>query len=171
MIATIQHNGIDYPQFQSEGFAAKFAIPFAQQVCNGVGYDIGCNRKEWCYVDPSGVMAYPIDTAFHTAYDAYALPDMKVDYIFSSHCLEHLSDWVKAIDYWRSKLHKGGTLFLYLPDFSQSYWRVWHNRKHVHTFTPEILRAYLIDRGWDNIFVSGVDLNNSFMVMAQNGVK
>ena len=162
MIETIQHNNKDYPAFQSEGNAAKFAIPFALQVCKGVGYDIGCNRKEWCFPE-----AFPIDTTFNTAYDAYSLPEMNVDYIFSSHCLEHLPDWVKAIDYWASKIRKGGTLFLYLPHYSQTYWRPWHNRKHVHCFTPEILRDYLIDRGWNKVFTSGVDLNNSFMVIAE----
>lgn len=162
MIATIQHNNIDYPAFQAEGNAAKFAIPFALQVCKGIGYDIGCNRKEWCFPD-----AYPIDTTFKTPYDAYNLPEMQVDYIFSSHCLEHLPDWVKAIDYWRTKMKKGATLFLYLPHYSQTYWRPWHNRKHVHAFTPAMLHDYLIDRGWNKIFVSERDLNNSFIVMAE----
>lgn len=164
MIATIEHKGNKYPAFQGEGNAARFAIPFALQVCNGYGYDIGCNRKEWAL--PGAEM---IDPNICTAYDAMNLPkhDGGVDYIFSSHCLEHLPHWVDALDYWRTKLKDGGTLFLYLPDHSQTYWRSWSNRKHVHQFTPDILRDYLIDTGWNNVFVSGVDLNNSFMVMAE----
>lgn len=161
-IETIIHSGRHYPLFQSEGFAAKFAIPFARQVCKGEGYDIGCNRLEWCLPG-----AIPIDPLFSTAYDAYNLPDGEVDYAFSSHCLEHLPDWVKALDYWKQHIKAGGVLFLYLPDYSQTYWRPWHNRKHVHVFTPDIIRDYLKDRGWINIFVSGVDLNNSFMAMAE----
>lgn len=167
MIQVIQHNNTFYPAFQSEGFAAKFAIPFAQQVCFGEGYDIGCNRREWMFKTADGKEAMPIDPVICSGLDAYNLPPIKVDYIFSSHCLEHLPDWVKALDYWKEHLHRGGTLFLYLPDFSQTYWRVWHNRKHVHTFTPEIIKAYLVDRGWNNVFVSSVDLNNSFMAMAE----
>lgn len=162
MIQTIEHKGIEYPIYQSEGYAAQFAIPYAKHVCKGEGYDIGCNRKEWCLPD-----AIPIDPLFSTAYDAYSLPDKEVDYIFSSHCLEHLPYWVDALDYWETKIKSGGVLFLYLPDYSQTYWRPWHNRKHIHAFTPDIIRDYLKDRGWDNIFVSGVDLNNSFMAMAQ----
>lgn len=167
MIHIIQHGTTTYPKFQSEGFAAKFAIPFAQQVCKGTGYDIGCNRKEWLFKDGDGMEAIPIDPLFSKAYDAYSLPEIKVDYIFSSHCLEHLDNWVKALDYWETKLHRGGTLFLYLPHYSQSYWRPWHNMKHIHAFTPDMLRDYLNDRGWRNVFVSGADLNNSFMVMAE----
>ena len=166
MIHTLIHNNTRVPAFQAEGFAAKFAIPFAQQVCTGIGYDIGCNRPEWSYVDKDGQKSIPIDPLFSTAYDAYNLPDVRVDYIFSSHCAEHLPDWVKAFDYWQTKLHKGGVLFLYLPSYQSTYWRPWSNRKHIHIFTPEIIKDYLTDRGWENIFVSGIDLNNSFMAIA-----
>ena len=168
MIQVIQHNNQFYPAFQAEGFAAQFAMPFAQQVCRGTGFDIGCNRVEWSFKDVDGVASIPVDPSIHTAYDAYNLPEIKVDYIFSSHCLEHLRDWVEALDYWKTKLHKGGVLFLYLPDYSQTYWRPWHNRKHTHAFNPQIIKDYLTDRGWGNIFVSDIDLNNSFMAMANN---
>ena len=162
MIKTIEHNGNVYPAFQAEGFAAKFAIPFAQQVCKGVGYDIGCNRKEWAL--PGSVC---IDPAINPEWDAYNLPNGVSDYIFSSHMLEHVPDWVRCLDYWHTKLCTGGVLFLYLPDHSQSYWRPWNNRKHVHCFTPEIIKSYLVDNKWKDVFVSGVDLNNSFMAMAE----
>lgn len=166
MIHTIIHNNNRYPQFQAEGNAAKFAMAYAQQVCRGTGFDIGCNRSDWLFKDADGKEALPVDPVICKEYDAYNLPPIRVDYIFSSHCLEHVPDWVKALDIWQKSLHKGGTLFLYLPHYSQTYWRPWHNRKHIHAFTPEMLRDYLTDRGWNNIFVSNVDLNNSFMVMA-----
>lgn len=162
MIQTIEHNNVHYPAFQSEGFAAKFAIPFAQQVCKGYGYDVGCNRTEWALPG-----AEPIDPQICSEFHALNLPPLTVDYIFSSHMLEHVPNWVDVLDYWQTKIRRGGTLFLYLPDYSQSYWRVWSNRKHIHTFNPEMIRQYLKDRGWNKIFVSGVDLNNSFMAMAE----
>ena len=93
----------------------------------------------------------------------------ELDYIFSSHCLEHLHDWVNVLDYWTSKLKNGGTLFLYLPDYSQVYWRPWNNRKHLNIFTPEIITDYMKDTGYTNVFKSGVDLNNAFMVMGEKG--
>ena len=71
------------------------------------------------------------------------------------------------MDYWFEHLKDGGTLFLYLPDFSQEYWRPWNNRKHKHVFTPNIIRDYMIDRGYKNVFVSGVDLNNSFIAVGE----
>jgi SAM-dependent methyltransferase len=162
MIETISHGGNQYPRFQSEGFAAQFAIPFALKICHGEGYDIGCNRPQWCLPG-----AYGIDPAINGTYDAMHLPDKQVDYIFSSHCLEHLDNWVDALDYWATKIRKGGVLFLYLPDYSQSYWRPWWNRKHIHIFSPDIIRQYLNDLGWKNVFVSGIDLNNSFIAIAE----
>ena len=149
-----------YPKFQTEGNASQFAIPFAKHVCSGVGYDIGCMKPEWAFPG-----ATPIDLDFDDPWDADNLPPDPVDYIFSSHCLEHVPDWVATMNYWYDNLKKGGTLFLYLPDFSQVYWRPWNNRKHRHVFTPEIIESYMFERGYDNIFVSGIDLNNSFMVM------
>lgn len=165
MIETIQYNSIDYPALQAQGNAAKFAIPFALEVIKPqgkTGYDIGCNRTEWALPG-----AIPIDLTFDTPFDAYTLPEMKVYYIFSSHCLEHLRDWVEALDYWVSKLHDGGILFLYLPHYKQGYWRNWQNRKHIHNLSPEMLRDYLTDKGMKNIFVTEWDLNYSFYAIAE----
>ena len=71
------------------------------------------------------------------------------------------------MDYWYERLIVGGILFLYLPDYSQKYWRPWNNRQHNHVFTPEIIRDYMNHKGYKNLFVSGVDLNNAFMAMGE----
>jgi len=167
MIAIIEHNNHKYPAFQANGFAAKFAFPFAKEVCIGYGVDVGCNRKDWAYIDAQGTPALMADPVLNAEYDAYNLPPGHFDYVFSSHCLEHLPDWVKALDYWHTKLKHGGVLFLYLPHPSQSYWLPWHNRKHIHSLDPAVIRQYLIDRGWNKIFVTDADLNNSFTVIAE----
>jgi len=167
MIETITHQGNKYPKFQSEGFAAKFIFPVAREVCVGRGCDIGCNRPEWAFVDRTGKCAIMVDPIIDPQFDAYKLPEGEFDYLFSSHCLEHLRDWVGALDYWETKLKAGGTLFLYLPHFNQSYWRPWFNRKHTHCLDPVIIQNYLIDRGWNNVFVTGADMNSSFAVMAE----
>ncbi len=162
MIDIIDFNGIKYPKFQSIGNAAQYAIPFAKQVCSGIGYDIGCMKKEWSF--PGSI---PIDLSFDDGYHAMNLPNKEVDYIFSSHCLEHLDNWVDVMDYWYDNLKIGGSLFLYLPDYTQEYWRPWNNKKHKNIFSKEILNDYLSQKGYKNIFISGVDLLNSFMVMAE----
>lgn len=161
MIATIQHQDKQYPAFQATGNAARFVRAFAMEVCKGTGVDIGCHKPEWCFPD-----AAPIDPVLNglTATD---FPFEDLDYIHSSHCLEHVPDWVEALDYWYLKLRQGGTLFLYLPHPDQSYWQPWHNRKHIHQLTPIMIERYLYDRGWKNIFVSQRDLNHSFVAIAE----
>lgn len=168
-IETISFGGSEYPKLQSEGFAAKFAFPFAQAIGIGipgqVGYDVGCHKIEWCLPN-----AIPVEPIIDELYDALNFPLIQnVDYIFSSHMLEHTDNWVEVLDYWATKLKVGGVLFLYLPHPDQNYWKPWNNRKHVHLLFPEVIESYLKDRGWwDNIFVTkGYDLNHSFYVTAQ----
>lgn len=179
MIELIEFKGETYPKFQSEGFAAKFAMSYASQVCRGIGVDVGCHKSEWAF--PGAICVDPNMSSGDALNFPKDVDDL--DYIFSSHCLEHIPNWVEVLDYWHTKLKDGGVLFLYLPDHSQKYWRPWHNRKHVNSFTPEIIKSYFEDcnqyhkhlvpgcsnelKKWENIFVSGIDLNNSFMVMCQ----
>jgi predicted SAM-dependent methyltransferase len=161
---TVNFKGHNYPKFQSEGNAAQFAIPYAKHFCKGKGVDVGCNRPEWSF--PGSIL---IDPAINPQYDAmnFSPEAHDLDYIFSSHCLEHLQNWVSVLDYWTYKLKSGGTLFLYLPDYSQEYWRPWNNRKHLNIFTPEIIFDYMNDNGYKNIFKSNIDLNNAFMVVGE----
>jgi SAM-dependent methyltransferase len=170
MIETIEYKGSVYPKLQAEGFAAQYAFPFAQKFCKGIGFDIGCKKKEWAYPG-----AWAIDPVINY-YDAFNLPNddenyLFVDYIFSSHCLEHLNDWVAALDYWAKCLKSGGTLFLYLPNMDyQHYWQPQNNRKHKHYLNPNILQSYFNDRidVWQNDFVTvGMDLNASFYAIAE----
>lgn len=162
MIETINFDNTDYPIFQSQGFASQFAFPYAKNVCKGKGYDIGCMKKEWAL--PGSI---PIDLSFDDDFNALNLPEKNVDYIFSSHCLEHILDWVAVLDYWTETIKDGGVIFLYLPDYSQKYWRPWNNRKHYNILSSEIIQDYFRHKAYRKVFGSGVDLNNSFMVMAE----
>jgi len=162
MIEIINYKNKIYPKFQSNWFASRFCFPFALEVCKGIGYDIGCMKKEWSL--PGSI---PIDLSFEDEYHANKLPKTDVDYIFSSHCLEHINNWVETLDYWYESLKNEGTLFLYLPDYSQEYWKPWNNKKHVNIFKPEFIRDYLEDKGYKKIFVSNVDLYNSFIAIAE----
>jgi hypothetical protein len=166
MIETIQFKDTIYPKFQSIGNAAQFAIPYAKNVCTGRGVDVGCNRLEWAFPG-----AMPVDPVIN-GYDALHFPDdcNELDYIFSSHCLEHVDDWVDVLEYWTSRLKIKGVMFLYLPDYSQEYWRPWNNKKHKNIFSPQILSDYLKHSGYNNIFASQVDLNNAFMIIGERGV-
>lgn len=157
----VEHDNKIYPKFQTNGNAARFAMPFAKEVLSGKGLDIGCNRAEWAY--PGAKM---IDLKIEDEWHAFNLPDEEYDYIFSSHCLEHIPDWVGALNYWGKHLKPGGIMFLYLPHYSQTYWRPWNNRQHVNILTPEFINDYFENKGYHNILVSGADLYNAFYGVA-----
>jgi hypothetical protein len=133
----VNYEGEKYPLFQTKGNASQFSIPFAIHFCKGNGYDIGFCKEEWKLPNAIG-----IDICLNNGYDANNLPDEKVDYIYSSHCLEHVDNWIETLELWISKIKENGILFLYLPDFSQKYWRPWNNRKHKHCLTPDILKKF-----------------------------
>ena len=159
-IKTIRFNNELYPKYTATGNATKYITPFALEVCKGKGYDIGCG--DWCLPN-----AIPIDLKLPDGYHANNLPEDKVDYIYSSHCLEHLNDWVSVLDYWSSKLVVGGVMFLYLPHFSQEYWRSTNNRKHISNLRVEDLIDYFVSRQYINVFFSERDLYYSFAIYAQ----
>ena len=160
MIETIKFKDGVYPLFQSQGNASQFAAPYTKHLCKGIGYDIGYGEEDWKLEGAIG-----IDIKDGSPFDAYCLPEEKVDYIYSSHCLEHLSDWIKALVYWVSKLKAGGNLVLYLPHKDQEYWLPWNNRKHLHILTAEDITSCLKSLGVVNIFSSERDLNHSFLII------
>ena len=170
MIKTIEFNEKKYPAFQAEGNAAQYIMPFADKFCKGNGYDIGCNNYEWMMQSNDDRIVVPIDPNINE-YSAMHLPIANcgsVDFIFSSHCLEHVeTPWFSVLEYWKSNLKYEGVMFLYLPDYSQEYWRPWNNHKHVHVFTPELLYDAFVALGMKNVFVSGVDMLNSFAIVGE----
>jgi SAM-dependent methyltransferase len=151
-----------YPNYIKKGNACSFIIPFAQNFCKGRGLDIGG------YLDWTFPGATPINVTIDDDYDAYNLPKKKYDYIFSSHTLEHLPLYVKALEYWKSRLKKDGVLFLYLPHPDMEYWNPQNNRKHYHLFDPIRLVKVLSDLGYSNILSSERDLYWSFSIVAFN---
>lgn len=171
-IETITFRKTNYPVLQSQGFASQYAFPFAEKICKGVGVDIGYSKPEWKLPGAFGIDdgkncdIYGFEGS--TLGDANNFKSEKLDYIFSSHCLEHVPDWVGTLDYWDTKLKCGGVMFLYLPhcDF-QEYWQPMFNRKHCNWLNPEMLKAYFEARGFKNIFVTGHDLNYSFYAIAE----
>ena len=162
MYDKIEFNGEVYPQFQAEGNASQFAIPFAKHFCTGEGVDVGFCKEEWKL--PGAIGADLEDPS--NEYHAFNLPT-ELDYIYSSHCLEHVDDWVQILEYWASCIKPGGVLFLYLPHRDQLYWNPWNNRKHKHVLDAEMISKCLSRFGFENIISSQRDLNHSFMVVAE----
>jgi len=166
-IKTVKFEDKEYPEFITKGFHSRFIFPVAKEVCKGVGLDIGCNNPDW--VLPG---AYGIDIDYPTpGINALNLPKNQYgwDYIFSSHCLEHIPDYMDALEYWTKQLKRTGILFLYLPSMDCEYWLPWKmpTKKHIHCFKPEDVKQMLISLGYKNVFASQTDAAYSFCVYGE----
>jgi len=106
----VECEGVEYPEFQAKGNAARYIMPIAMEYCEGVGVDVGFGKLGW---KMPGAIAADLADDFNDLH-ADNLPN-NLQYVFSSHCLEHLPNWVASLRYWHNRLVSGGCIFLYLP--------------------------------------------------------
>lgn len=156
-----EYRGKLHSEFIRHGNAAHFIKPFAEYFCRGVGLDIG--GGQW-------TLPGAINVDKSNGGDALALPARQFDYIFSSHCLEHVVNPVAALEHWKTRLVDGGVLFLYLPHPYMTYWKPQWNRKHLHSWRPEEMAELVKDLGFVNVIHSERDLYDSFAVVGFNRV-
>lgn len=150
------YKGKTYPEYLKTGNMASHVIETAKFFCRGNGVDVG--PGVWTFPE-----AYPVE--IKDGGDAMDLRFVNLDYVFSSHCLEHLVNPVAAIEHWRDCLKPGGVLFLNLPHPDMTYWRPQHCRKHLHLFYPGDTAQMLRDLGFRDVIHSERDLSWSFQVV------
>lgn len=158
---TFNYKGKIYPEYIRNGNAVGHIQEIAEQFCKGKGLDIG-GFYGWTFPG-----AIPINIADNILdYDAYKLPEYnELDYIFSSHCLEHLQDPIKALEYWKDHLKKDGTMYMYLPHPEMEYWLPQNNKKHLHSWYPKDIVKIFRDLGLRDIIHSERDMYYSFSVV------
>jgi len=155
-----EYKGGFYPDYIKHGNACQYIAPIALQFCKGRGIDVGAGK--WPLH-----RAIPVDLA--DGGDALALPEGSFDYVFSSHCLEHLPNPVAALEHWKTRIKPGGVLFLYLPHPDMEYWLPQNNRKHLHSWFPADMQRLVADLGFTDVIHSERDLAWSFAVVGFNG--
>lgn len=139
------YKGKLYPDYLTVGATGCAVARTAMKVCRGEGVDVGAGS--WPLPG-----AIPIDTmrgpgAGRSISD---LPEESLDYVFSSHCLEHIEEWQEALEEWVGKLKPGGVVFLYLPHPDCS---IWHpgspfvGRGHKWIPTPHLVKSALRETG------------------------
>ena len=146
-----------YPDYLKNGNAQNYISIIAKQFCKGQGLDVGGTR-DWCLDGAKFINKSSI-------YNAYNLPDKKYDYIFSSHTLEHLENYINALLIWKYHLKRNGVLFLYLPHPEMEYWLPQNNRQHLHIFYPKDIVKLLEDIGFKNVLYSERDMFWSFSII------
>ena len=153
------YKGNLYPEYLKHGNAMRLIEPVAKEFCYGCGLDIGCGK--WPLYG-----SIPVD--WEHGDDAMSLPTGEYDYVFSSHCLEHLENPIQALLHWKTRIKKGGVLFLYLPHPDMEYWLPQNNRKHLHSWYPKDMAKILTDLGFKRVIHSERDMAWSFSVVGFN---
>ena len=128
----------------------------------GLGYDIGCGaEKVWPHaigIDNRkdtgmfGIQMNP-DLTIPDACDlSRIIVSGQADWVFSSHLLEHIVEYKKALKEWWRILKDGGYLILYLPhkNFYPNIGQPGSNPDHKHDLLPtDIIEAMKEIGGWD----------------------
>jgi SAM-dependent methyltransferase len=130
----------------------KYWGPVEQLATTGQGIDIGCGP------DPVTPTARGFDITDGDANVITRHVSETFDFVFSSHCLEHMHDPFAAIGEWWQLVKPGGYLFVLVPDedlYEQGVFPSRFNPDHKATFT--ISKA----SSWSPRSVNVLDLVNS----------
>ena len=126
--------------------------PLEKQAIQGNGIDIGCGP------DPVTPNARRFDLEHGDANVVSQHVKEQFDFVYSSHCLEHMHDPRKTILDWWKLVKPGGYLFVVVPDedlYEQGVFPSRFNDDHKATFT--ISKA----RSWSAKSINVLDLANS----------
>lgn len=102
------------------------------KILQGKGIDIGCG------IDPIMPTAKAFDMNDGDANIITRYVNETYDYVFSSHCLEHMYNPEDALQEWWKLVKEGGHLIFTVPDedlYEQGYFPSLFNEDHKHTFT------------------------------------
>jgi len=122
---------------------------FETSILSGKGIDVGCGP------DPICPDARRFDVEDGDANDILNYVTETFDFVYSSHCLEHMYDPRKALQGWWELVKPGGHLFLIVPDedlYEQGVFPSRFNPDHKATFT--IAKA----RSWSPVSINVLDL-------------
>jgi SAM-dependent methyltransferase len=119
------------------------------RILSGNGIDIGCGS------DPVVPNIRIFDLEQGDANNITRYVNEQFDFVYSSHCLEHMQDAKGAIREWWQLVRPGGYLFIIVPDedlYEQGIFPSYFNRDHKWTFT--ISKA----RSWSTVSINLLDL-------------
>jgi SAM-dependent methyltransferase len=125
-----------YSGYLKRGNMSQGIKSLAEKYCLGEGVDVGASN-------------WPISGARvienKKEENAYIIKeqDNSLDFVFSSHCLEHLDEWQDALREWHRVLKHEGVLVLYLPHPSCEMWLPEVNKYHKWSPEPMIIEEFL----------------------------
>ena len=125
-----------YPDYLKFGNMSEVVRGLTDKYCQGNGLDIGAGK--WPIKNSRAIENNINENAYKIIEE-----DGSQDFIFSSHSLEHLNEWEKALDEWHRVLRSGGILFLYIPHEICSMWRVGVNKQHIWAPSTLVVESFL----------------------------
>lgn len=156
---------------QSKAAKRRVNTPdFPVQAFSGNGVDIGAGP------DPISKVVFPLITSVRDwdmkdgdAQYMATITDNTVDFVNSSHCLEHMVDPVIALTNWIRIVKPGGYLIITIPDedlYEHGCWPSRFNSDHKWSFTtkrgsplPKSVNVYdFVDRFLDVVEIKTVKL-------------
>lgn len=105
----------------------------------GKGIDIGCGN------DPINPSVEKFDVGDGDANEITKYVKSEYDYVFASHCLEHMKNPALTIKDWWKLVKPGGHLVIVVPDedlYEQGYYPSLFNGDHKATFTISKKRSW-----------------------------
>ena len=123
--------------------------PLEHAVLTGAGIDIGCGP------DPVTPTVRQFDLADGDANHITRHVHEQFDFVYASHCLEHMHDPRQAVLEWWQLVKPGGHLFFHVPDedlYEQGVFPSRFNHDHKATFT------IAKDRSWSPVSINVRDL-------------
>jgi len=160
------YKGRFYPDMLTVGGGASSIRRVALRHCTGSGIDIGAGLWPLPGALPVDIWRGP--GAVRCLTD---IPENSMDYVFSSHCLEHVEQWREELQRWIGKLKPAGILFLYLPHPECGIWNPGSpmvGDGHKWQPEPEIVKQALRDLRCEILVADdGPDALMSFFVCAR----
>jgi SAM-dependent methyltransferase len=108
---------------------------------HGDGIDIGCGPDPLPVPEGSTVRGWDLPDG--DAQFMLSVPDGTYDFVYSSHCLEHMRDVRQALQNWVRILKPGGFLYFVIPDYElyeKMCWPSRFNSDHKASFSFNIER-------------------------------
>jgi ADP-heptose:LPS heptosyltransferase/predicted SAM-dependent methyltransferase len=142
----------------SRGQESQKIAPWAVRYLDGRGFDIGCGDQK--------VVPWATGMDRHKAADinsdGRSLPEVasaSVDFVFSSHFIEHCEDYESVLAEWWRVIKVGGHLVLYWPhpDHYPRIGQFGANSDHKHDITPHQMFTAMLraasraGHGWDQV--------------------
>lgn len=120
---------------------------FVKEVFVGDGFDVGCgqDKLDICPEFPNIKSVKGFDKKDGNAQHILKYEEREYDFVYSSHCLEHMLDPGLALFNWSCLVKRDGYLIIIIPDedlYEQGTFPSINNKDHKYTFSIDKFKSW-----------------------------